>query len=174
MSGFIDTWNRVENFVMGLFAICALSLTCFEVFVRYFYPRYLPDWGTEFVVYFVVWAIFIAGSALVEQSRHVRADLIIRLLSPQVQRILQIITLLIGLFFAAVLFWYGIEVVEFARNLDERSESSMLFPLWVYYLGLPTGMGLMIIRYLRQIYLYAFQFDKETMLIGEESVFRDK
>ncbi len=174
MATIIRYWGRIEAWLMGVLAAMALALICFEVATRYFAPTYLPDWGSEFVIYFVVWAIFIAGSSLVEEGRHVRADIIIRLLSPVWQRVLELVSCAAGLLFCAVVAWYGLEVVTFAYDLEEVSESSMQFPLYLYYAGMPLGFGMMVIRYIIRIYRYLFKFDAATMVISDEEVLRDK
>ncbi len=171
---FLTMWAKTEDFIMGILAMMALALIVFEVGARYFFPAILPDWGTEFVIYFVVWAVFIGGSALVEEGRHVRADIVVRLFGINTQRILEVLNCLAGIFFCGVVTWYAKDVVMFAFDMDERSESSILFPLFIYYLGLPIGMGLMTIRYVMRLYRYLFHFDPATMIITDDDLLRDK
>jgi len=166
--------EATENLLMALLAIATLFLVSFEVVTRYFFPEHLSDWGMEFTIYFTVWAIFIAGAPLVREARHVRADILLMLLPPAAQRILEIVALLIGLGFACALTWYGWEMVGNAYGLGERSESSMRFPLWIYYMALPLGATLMIFPFIKRLYLYIFCFDPETMLVTYEHIARDK
>ena len=49
--------------------------------------------------------------------------------------------------FCGALVWYGWQVVETARLIDERSASDLRFPMWIYYAALPAGGALMLIRY---------------------------
>ena len=167
-------WAKTEDVLMGVLAMMALALICFEVGARYFFPSYLPDWGSEFVIYFVVWGIFLGGSSLVEEGRHVRADIVVRLFSANTQRTLEIVNCLCGILFCFVVFWFAIDVVNFAYDMDERSESSILFPLFIYYLGMPIGFGLMVIRYVMRLYRYLFMFDAKTMVISDDDLLRDK
>jgi C4-dicarboxylate transporter DctQ subunit len=164
----------VENVLMALLAIATLAIVSYEVIVRYFFPQYLTDWGMELTIYFTVWAIFIAGASLVRESRHVRADILLILLPVWAQRLLEIIALIVGLIFASVLTWFGFMMVANAQGLGELSESSLRFPLWLYYLCLPVGAGLMIPPLLYRLYLYIFRFDAKTMLVTHEQVARDK
>jgi hypothetical protein len=39
---------RIENWLMALLAVMGLTLVTVEVVLRYFFPRYLTDWGMEF------------------------------------------------------------------------------------------------------------------------------
>jgi len=165
---------RIENILMALLAALGLALVATEAVVRYFFPRYLTDWGMEFTIYFIVWAIFIAGAPLVRESRHVRADIVLHMLPPAGQRFLEIVALLVGLIFASTLAFYGWDMVLSSHGLGEKSESSARFPLYWYYMALPFGMTLMIPPFLYRLYLYIFRFDPATMLVTEDHVARDK
>ena len=165
---------KFENVLMALLAVLGLALVVTEVFLRYFFPRYLTDWGMEFTIYFSVWAIFIAGAPLVREARHVRADILLLMLPKGAQRVLEIVGLLVGLLFVSALAYHGWEMVLNSYGLGEKSESSARFPLYWYYMALPFGMTLMIPPYLYRLYLYIFRFDPKTMLVTEEHVARDK
>ncbi len=47
----------------------------------------------------------------------------------------------------AALVWYGWEIVDTSLLIDERSASDLQFPMWLYYLSLPVGSALMLLRY---------------------------
>jgi len=47
----------------------------------------------------------------------------------------------------------------------------MRYPLWVFYLALPVGMGLMSARYLKRFYRLVFKFTP-TELIAEHEMSR--
>jgi C4-dicarboxylate transporter DctQ subunit len=166
--------SKLENLLMALLAVMGLALVVNDVVLRYFFPRHLTDWGMEFTIYFSVWAMFIAGAPLVREARHVRADILLHMMPPAVQRILEIVALLVGLVFVVALAWYGWQMVFSSFNLGEKSESSARFPLYWYYMALPFGMTLMIPPFLYRLYLYIFRFDPNTMLVTHEHVGRDK
>jgi C4-dicarboxylate transporter, DctQ subunit len=164
----------IENILMAGLAVATLVLVSYEAVVRYLFPRNLTDWGMEVTIYLTVWAIFIAGAPLVRESRHVRADILLIMLPGWAQRALEILALLVGLAFALALTWYGAQMVMRAYSLGENSESSIRFPLWVFYLALPVGTALMVPPFLHRLYLYLFHFDPKTMLVTHEQVIRDK
>lgn len=167
-------WSRILNTIVGVLIVCALALVCTEVVLRYYFPRYLKDWGLEFTIYFTVWAVFLCGGALVRESRHIRADILLQMMPPSVQRLLEIVAILAGLAFTGVLTGYGARMVWIAYTLGEKSESSAKFPLYLYYLALPVGTGLMMIELLRRLYLFVFKFDPNTMRVTHDDVIRDK
>lgn len=163
-------WNRIEDAVIGLFAGAALLLICVEVLLRYFsdfmydtFGMRLPDWNSEVTIYLTVWAMLIAGSQLVLTGRHIRADLVVRQLPRPVQYVLELLNLLVGLGYCALVAWFGWKVVEFGQMLDERSESSLQFQLWIFYLILPIAFGLMAVRYLINLYRFLFRFRPEML-----------
>lgn len=164
----------IENTLMAVFSTLALSLVCYEVVVRYFFPKYLSDYGLELTVYFTVWAIFFAAAPLIREGRHVRADIVLHLLPPGAQRWLEVLALLVGLTFAGLLTYYGWLMVANAYDLGEKSESSLRLPLYIYYAALPVGTTLMIPPFLFRLYSFIFRFDPATMLVTEEHVARDK
>src|SRR4051794_5694971 len=141
-------WNAVERVLVGIFGICALAVACYSVATRYLSPRYAVDWGDEVLIYFVVWAVFLVSSQLVRTDGHVRPDLVLRILKPRHQRLLEILNCLAALAFCAGLAWLGLEIVEQSFDLDERSISALQFPMWIYYAALPVGAVLMVVRYL--------------------------
>jgi C4-dicarboxylate transporter DctQ subunit len=166
--------TKLENLLMALLSVMGLALVVNDVVLRYFFPRHLTDWGMEFTIYLTVWATFIAGAPLVREARHVRADILLIMLPPGVQRILEIIALLVGLAFVVALSWYGWQMVLSSYQLGERGESSAHFPVYLYYMALPFGTTLMIPPFLYRLYLYIFHFDPKTMLVTHEQVARDK
>lgn len=163
-------WGWIEDAIMGVFAGAALLLICYEVVARYFvaqFPQFLPDWGAEVTIYLTVWAVLIAGSQLVQTGRHIRADLVVRQLPDRAQWLLELINLLAGLFYCGIVAWFGWQVVEFAQMLDERSESSLQFRMWIFYIILPISFGLMCLRYLIRLYRYLFHFSRSMLFVDD-------
>ncbi|MBV8915220.1 MAG: TRAP transporter small permease, partial [Acetobacteraceae bacterium] len=68
--------------------------------------------------------------------------------------------------FCAGLVWYGWEIVDTALLIDERSSTDLQFPMWIYYLALPVGAVLMLMRYLIRLVRYLLFFDPATMAVG--------
>jgi C4-dicarboxylate transporter, DctQ subunit len=161
----VEVWDRVERLLIGLLGAGALSVGTYQVIGRYVAPQYASGWSDEVTVYFAVWAIFIAASQLVRTDGHVRPDLVLRLLPPRRQRGVEIFNCLVALAFCLGLFWFGVQIVSDAWALDERSETVLAFPMWIYYSAMPAGALLMSIRYVFRLYRYIFSFDPKTMTI---------
>ncbi len=136
-----------EKFLIGIMAILAIILIVAETVLRYLAPSMLPDWGAEVTVYLVGWAIMLSLPALVARDQHVRADLVVDQFSRKARKILEIVVLLVGAGFCAVIFVAGIEVVQFGLRFGEISDSSLRFPMWIFYLAVPFGYGFSMLRY---------------------------
>jgi C4-dicarboxylate transporter DctQ subunit len=161
-----DAWNRIERLLVGLLGAFAMIIAVVQVFGRYIDPANAINWAEEVIVYVMVWAIMIISSQLVRTDGMVRPDLVLRLLSPGVQRWVETFNCLVAIAFTFGLLWYGWAVVGTAVLLDQRSSSDLQFPIWIYYTALPTGGALMLGRYVIRLIRYLFFFDPKTMTVG--------
>ena len=123
------------------------------------------DRGDEVVVYFTVWAIFIASSQLVRTDGHVRPDLVLRALPPQGQRWVECFNCCVAIAFCVGLVWCGLRIVGDSYGLGERSITGLGFPMYLYYSALLAGSSLMLCRYIIRLHRYLFRFDPATMVI---------
>jgi TRAP-type C4-dicarboxylate transport system permease small subunit len=144
-------WDRFETLLVALSGALALGLAFFAMATRYLAPKWALDWADEVTIYLVMWGIWLAASSLVENDRHVRADVLPHYLPASARRGLEIVCTLAALVFCAALAVSGLDAVDFAMMLGERSISSLRLPLWVYYACVPAGAALMTLRYLRRL-----------------------
>jgi C4-dicarboxylate transporter DctQ subunit len=163
---FMAAWDWVERTVVGLLGAAALLIAAVQVFGRYIDPANAITWAEEVIVYIAVWAVMIIGSQLVRHDGHVRPDLVLRLLPAGAQRWVELCNCVVAIAFTGGMVWYGWQVVSTAVMLDQRSSSDLQFPMWIYYLALPTGGGLMLLRYIIRLVRYAIAFDPKTMTVG--------
>jgi C4-dicarboxylate transporter DctQ subunit len=159
-------WDGIERILVGLLGAFALLIAVLQVFGRYIDPEHAITWAEEVIVYIAVWAVMIVASDLVRTNGHVRPDLVLRLLRPQTQRWVEVFNCLVAIAFTVGMVWYGWDVVDTAVLLDQRSSSDLQFPIWIYYMALPVGGGLMLARYLTRLFRYLFAFDPRIMTIG--------
>ena len=158
--------NWLERFLTGILGLAALGIGAYSVIGRYIDQRIAFTYGEEVVVYVTVWAVFIAASQLVRSDGHVRPDIVLRLLPPRAQRWAESFNCCVAIVFCAGLAWYGLQIVTTSFELDERSETGLQFPMWIYYAAIMTGGGLMTLRYVLRLHRYLFRFDPKTMIIA--------
>jgi C4-dicarboxylate transporter DctQ subunit len=160
-------WDRIEQTLVGLLGLAALAVGLWQIIGRYFDPKMSSGWGDEVIVYLVIWAIMIVSSQLVRLDGHVRPDLVLRLLGPSGQRVLEVFNCIVALGFCGFMACYGWQIVDTAWIMDERSFTGLEFPMYLYYAALPAGMGLMFLRYAIRLNRYLFHFDPATMSVGQ-------
>ncbi len=159
-------WDRIEQTLVGLLGACALIVGMVQVIGRYLTPNHAIGWAEEVIVYLIIWAVMIVSSQLVRSDGHVRPDLVLRLLPPQGQRVMEAFNCLVALAFCFGMIWYGWEIVSASWLLEETSSTDLGFPMWIYYAALPTGGVLMFVRYVIRLIRYLFYYDPATMTVG--------
>ncbi len=159
-------WNFAERALIGVLGAFALGIGTYQVIGRYVDQRIAFQYGDELVVYLTVWAVFLATSQLVRTDGHVRPDIVLRLLRPQVQRWIEAFNCCVALAFCAGLVWCGYQIARGSFDLDERSITGLEFPMWIYYASVAVGGLLMLVRYVIRLHRYLFRFDPATMVIA--------
>jgi C4-dicarboxylate transporter DctQ subunit len=151
---------------VGMLGAAALVIAVLQVLGRYVAPAHAISWAEEAIVYLIVWAVMIVSGQLVRTDGHVRPDIVLRLLRPRQQRVLELFNCCIAILFLGGLACYGWQVVELGWMLDERSSSGLEFPMWIYYLALPVGALSMMAGYIQRLFRFAFRYDPATMIVG--------
>lgn len=165
-SRILVVWDLIEETLVGLLGLLALAIGVWQVAGRYLVPGRSISYGEEVAVYLIVWAIMIVASQLVRRDGHVRPDLVLRMIPARAQRFVEAGNCLLGFGFSAGLAWYGWQIVETALLIDEHSSTDLQFPMWIYYLSLPAGAGLMAVRYLIRFLRFTIFHDPSTEVIA--------
>jgi len=166
----LKLWDFIERTLVGLLGLLALAIGVWQVLSRYFLPERSISYGEEVIVYLIVWAIMIVSSQLVRSDGHVRPDLLLRVLSPAAQRWLEAGNCVLAIVFCLGLVYYGWQIVDTALLIDEHSSTDLQFPMWLYYLALPTGGALMALRYVIRLLRYLLAEDPATLAIGHAAL----
>jgi C4-dicarboxylate transporter, DctQ subunit len=145
--------------LVGILGAAALLLACYQMAERYFLPTLGSVWVEESVIYLIAWATFLGCAALVYDDKHVRADVVIRLLSPRGQRYVELLNCLLSIAFCGSVCWLAYLIAADAFAVDERSTTGSSFPIWIFYAALPVGMLLSVVWYLRRIGRLLFGFE---------------
>ena len=140
-------WNRAEQTIVGVLGLTALAFALWQILSRYFFPQGAISYAEEVIVYLMIWAIMIVSSQLVDTDGHVRPDLVFNIVPDWLLRWMEMFNCTAAIVFCGALAWYGLQIVQTARQIEESSASDLRFPMWIYYAALPAGSGLMLIRY---------------------------
>jgi len=156
-------WDLAERYAAGILALISVFSAFYQVFMRYLFS-YSPEWTEEIVVYVIIWAVFIVASTLTKERGHVGATFIVEKLSTPTRRIIEIINCILSMTFCFLICWWGYQIVNVAYVTDERSLTSLRYPMWIWYLAVPAGTTLIFLRQLIMLYRLIWRFDDRSIL----------
>ncbi|MFT4794737.1 MAG: TRAP-type C4-dicarboxylate transport system permease small subunit [Paracoccaceae bacterium] len=137
--------SMFAGWISATMIVAAVAITCQMIFVR-FVLNGSTVWQTEAVVYLMI-AATLVGLPYVQHLRgHVNVDLIPLMLPRKLRFAMAIVTLLLSIAIVAVMFWYGFDYWHYAWSRGWTSDTIWAVPLWIPYLSLPVGFGLLMLQ----------------------------
>jgi len=137
--------STVAGWCSAAMIVAAVAITCQMIFVR-FVLNGSTVWQTEAVIYLVI-AATLVGLPYVQRLRgHVNVDLVPLSLNPQARFFLALITLSLSILIVGIMLFYGFEYWHFAWDRGWRSDTVWGVRLWIPYLSLPVGFGLLLLQ----------------------------
>jgi TRAP-type C4-dicarboxylate transport system permease small subunit len=153
MDLFIKTVGNISKacgVVAAALVAAAVLVVCEMVVMRYFL-RASTIWQTEFVTFSLVGATFIGSPYVLLVKGHVNVDLVAIWLKHRSRRTLAIIAYGISLIFSAIVAWTGFELLHESWTEGWRTDTVWSLPLWIPYLAMPVGIGIMTLQYVADI-----------------------
>ena len=142
--------SRAAGVVAAFMIGAAVLVICDMVVERYILNR-TTIWQIDVVTYCIVGATFV-GSAYVLMTRgHVNVDVLPIYLGPRARYWLALATIIVSFSFVLVLFmtctsyWYDAWVKNWHSDTVWRA------PLWIPYLSMPVGLGLLVLQYAAEL-----------------------
>jgi TRAP-type C4-dicarboxylate transport system permease small subunit len=131
--------------VAAVLIAAAVVVVCQMVAWRYLFA--LPTiWQTEFVIYAVVATTLIGSPYVLLHRGHVNMDILVLGCGPRWRFFLAVAAGLISLVFCGLLAVYGTAFWYEAWSKDWHSDTVWRVPLWIPYLSIPLGMGLLTLQ----------------------------
>jgi TRAP-type C4-dicarboxylate transport system permease small subunit len=139
--------------------VAAVGITCQMIIVR-FVLNGSTIWQTEAVIYLVI-AATLVGLPYVQRLRgHVNVDLIPLSLSPRPRFFMAILTSVLSIAIVSVMLFYGYEYWHFAWDRGWRSDTVWGVRLWIPYLSIPVGFGLLLLQLIADLVAVLTGVDK--------------
>jgi TRAP-type C4-dicarboxylate transport system permease small subunit len=142
--------SRVAGVIAALLIAVAVLVIC-DIVVERYILNLTTIWQIDVVTYCIVGATFV-GSAYVLMTRgHVNVDILPLHLGPRSRYWLALVTSLLALGFCIAIFilctayWYQAFSERWLSNTVWRAR------LWIPYLSMPVGLGLLILQYLADL-----------------------
>jgi TRAP-type C4-dicarboxylate transport system permease small subunit len=141
----VQNISSVAGWCSALMILAAVLLTCQMIFIR-FVLNGSTVWQTEYVVFLVVAATLIGLPFVQFQRGHVNVDLIPLVLRGKARFALAVATLTLSIGITGIMLFYGYEYWHFAWARGWTSDTVTAVPLWIPYLSLPLGFGLLLLQ----------------------------
>ncbi len=151
--------STVAGWCSAAMIVAAVVITCQMIFIR-FVLNGSTVWQTEAVIYLVI-AATLVGLPYVQRLRgHVNVDLIPLSLPPRARYAMCLITLSLSISIVCIMLFYGYEYWHFAWERGWRSDTVWGVRLWIPYLALPIGFGLLLLQLVADLYAVVIGVDK--------------
>ncbi len=165
MAGFLRV-VRLLSTLGGVLAVLllllALFVVCQLVFVRYVLGA-SAIWQHEMVTFSLIGATFLGAAYVARMGGHVGVDLLAHYLGRRGRRLLGLSAALLSLAFCLVVTWLGAAWWWEAWINDWHHETVWAPPLWIPYLAMPVGMGLLCLHYLADILILVTGADPDAV-----------
>ena len=142
--------SRLCGVIAALLIAAAILVVCQMVVIRYFLG-WSAIWQTDFVIFALVGATLIGSPYVLLLRGHVCVDLLPLWLGPRGRLGLALFSSAAALLFCVALGWTGWELFHEALTEGWRTQTVWSLPLWIPYLSLPVGIGLLCLQYVCDI-----------------------
>jgi TRAP-type C4-dicarboxylate transport system permease small subunit len=149
----MDSFIRAVNFLSqaaGVFAAILIALAVLvicDIVVERYILNLTTIWQIDVVTYAIVGATFVGSSFVLKTRGHVNVDILPLYLGPTKRYWLAIATGVMGLAFCVVIFYLCTQFWYEAYTLKWRSNTVWRARLWIPYLAMPIGLGLLVLQY---------------------------
>lgn len=148
--GAVRLLSRMSGVAAILLILSALVVICQMIFVREVLGQ-SSIWQTEFVIFSLVAATFIGAPYVLLTKGHVSVDLVPLLVGHRIRVVLALTASILALGFCLIVLWNSFYWWQDAFDRGYLTSSMWRARLWIPYLSLPVGMGLLSLQYVADI-----------------------
>lgn len=157
MQGMAIWFDRVVRLISVCLASISASLLLFlfiiiqyEVVMRFAFNA-PTDWTNEVSTFAISWVGFLGAGYVLRLGRQLEIDVITMRLSEKACRIVGTTTDAVGAMFSAYIAYLGYEFTRVAWLMSATSASELDTPLWIPYLTIPIGFGVLSLEFVARI-----------------------
>jgi C4-dicarboxylate transporter, DctM subunit len=111
------------------------------------------SWAQELCIYMFIWMAKFGAAYGVRTGIHVGVDLLVNRVPPRSRKQVILFSLLCGAFFTGMIATFGGSFVSEMFKTGQQS-NDLEAPMWIVYLAIPVGSGLMCFRFLQVAWFY--------------------
>jgi TRAP-type C4-dicarboxylate transport system permease small subunit len=138
--------SRAAGVFAALLIGLAVLVICDMVIERYVF-HLTTIWQIDVVTYSIVAATFIGSAYVLMTKGHVNVEILPLYLGPRARFWLALFTIVLSMAFCIVLFILCTNLWYQAWSLNWRSNTVWRSRLWISYLAMPVGLGLLVLQY---------------------------
>jgi len=142
--------SQITGVVAALLIALAVLVICDMVIERYGLNR-TTIWQIDVVTYSIVAATFIGSPYVLMYRGHVNVDILPMHLGPRARWWLAIFTQVLSMAFVIALWWLCTKFWYESYTENWRSNTVWRARLWIPYLAMPVGLGLLALQYLAEL-----------------------
>lgn len=139
--------NHFEEFLIASFMAAATLVTFAAVVMRYTTGSGI-DWAQELTIYLFIWMAKFGAAYGVRTGIHIGVDFLVNWVRPSIRKTMVIIALSLGIIFTGSISFFGARWVLFIHGTGQVSPD-LEMPMWIVYLAIPFGSGLMCYRFMQ-------------------------
>ncbi len=145
-----DACAQAAVAMAALAVLACFFLVCYSVAMRYFFGSPLT-WGDEVTGWLIVAVVMLAVADAQRRNENIGVDLLIEKSGPRLRRALVALGVAMVAACALMMTWQGVEMVQFSRMLDLRSNTLGSVAVWTVQTLVPLGSALMLVVALAQL-----------------------
>jgi len=141
--------DRFEEWIILSFMAIATLVTFVSVALRYTMGTGFT-WATELTIYLFIWMAKFGAAYGVRTGIHVGVDYVVNKVEGPKKRFLVVTGMLLGIVFTGLISFFGARWVIFIHGTGQISPD-LEWPMWIIYLAIPFGSGLMCYRFIQAL-----------------------
>ena len=158
--------DHLEEWLIS-FLIAGATLVTFAAVVMRYTTGSGISWAQELTIYMFIWMAKFGAAYGVRTGIHIGVDFVVNAARPSIKRLMIIAAMSLGAIFTGVIAFFGARWVIFIYGTGQTSPD-LEWPMWVIYLAIPFGSGLMCYRFIQAIMLFLKTGHVHTHTYGEE------
>ncbi|ALC82681.1 MULTISPECIES: TRAP transporter small permease [Bacillus] len=151
--------KKLEEILLVAALAFIVILVSLQVLTRYVLDVSL-GWSEELSRYILIWIAWIGTSYAVRVNSHIRVELIKKIIPKHLLKWFECFVLFIWFLFAFFLAYQG-TILIMKMKMTGQLSPSIEIPMWILYLIVPIGGGLMSIRLLQKMYIVLSSKERE-------------
>jgi len=148
--GIVRGLSRACGYVAAGLIVLAVAVVCHMVFVRYVLNQ-TTIWQTDFVTYSLIAATFVGSPYVLLLRGHVNVDVLPLYLGPRKRWWLALWATAVSLAFSASMMVLTFQFWKEAWDNQWVSDTMWRARLWIPYLSMPVGLGLLTLQYVVEL-----------------------